>query len=221
MGLDAVHLGAVGRLDGGWVAAGDRADGREADAGVLERRARRVHPGRGDRGHAAGDQREPVLPAGVRVHDPRRVRRRDAGELARRGTNVAGELRRSGPTTPAARRASHDLPALAGRHPADGRVHREGGRVRRGHAGRALAARADRGPGQRHRGVLLPARDRPDVHAGTAGRSGARAGPAAHGRRRGARVPHRAVRRVPRTGHRLPALGVGAPMVTRPTTMNR
>ena len=81
-----VHLlGVQSRLDVGAVGAGGAdhdhrqyrrpaADQSEADAGVLGDRPRRIHPGRDDGGHFRRRLRNPVLPIGVCVYQPRRLR---------------------------------------------------------------------------------------------------------------------------------------------------
>ena len=145
LGLDAGRDRARRDLDPGGQRARDRADRHQADARLLEHRAGRLHP---DRPHERDEHRDPrgdVLPGGLRGHDPRRLRRRDAGVREGRGADLALVLRGPVQAEPVPGGADDDLPALARGHPADRRVHREGGGVLGGDRGRPLAAGAARG----------------------------------------------------------------------------
>ena len=119
-------------------------------------------------GLAAGNQKgvagRALLPAGLHLHEPGRLRRA-AGRAAARGERrVRRADGRAGepPTGPG--RADGDLHVLAGRHPAAGRLLRQAVRLQRRGGGRAGLAGDRRRDQQRHRRVLLPARDRLDVH---------------------------------------------------------
>ena len=116
---------------------------------------------------AAGIQARAVLRGRVHVHEPRRVRLcrraaattgRDQPDLHVRGARPAG--------APAGRR-DDPVPAVAGGHPAHGRLLRQGAARPVGRPGRWLADGAGRDPdAQRGRGrVLLPAGGGHDVHA--------------------------------------------------------
>jgi hypothetical protein len=91
---------------------------------------------------------------------------------------VAGDLRRSRPSRAGADLPDDALPAVADRHPADGRLLREGPDHPAGRPGRWLGGvpRGPRRPERRRGRVLLPPRDRLHVHARPCDR---RAGPAA------------------------------------------
>ena len=68
---------------------------REAHARVLERRARRLPAGRARGGHAGRLVRDAVLPARLRVHEPRRLRRDHRAHPARAGRRPASKTSRA------------------------------------------------------------------------------------------------------------------------------
>ena len=124
--------------------ARDRAIRHQADAGVLQHRPRRLHPHGADVVEPDRHPRGDVLPGLVRADDARRVRGRHARLGERGGADVAHRVRRALQAEPAPGRAHDAVPALAGRHPAHGRVRGQGGRVHRGDPRRAHSARAGR-----------------------------------------------------------------------------
>ena len=142
--VDAGRLCAVGDLGGARRRARGGAARREADAGVLERRARRVHPGRSDVAEHDRDPRGDVLPDRVHRDDRGRLRRDDGRGRQDRRAVVLRQLRRARGAEPRPRGAAHDLPPVARGDPADGRVHREGDGVRLGDPRGQLAARGGR-----------------------------------------------------------------------------
>ena len=92
---------AVGRRDhhdGGRRGPRPHPDRREADAGLLVDRARRLHPGRRHRARPSGPVGHDVLPAGLRLHHDRRVRRRHPGPRLRRRGDPPVAVGRPGPT---------------------------------------------------------------------------------------------------------------------------
>ena len=66
-----------------------------------------------------------VLPADLRLHDDRRVRRGDAGPRRRRRGHPPVPVVRPGQALAVAGRRVHAVPARPRRHPADQRVHRQ------------------------------------------------------------------------------------------------
>ena len=111
---------------------------RQADAGVLEHRARRLSARRAGLGQRRRQGRGAVLPAGLRRHEPRRVRRHRAARQRRAAERSGARLRGPLERASGAGGADDDLPAVARRLPADGRLHREVVRVQRGDQGRAI-----------------------------------------------------------------------------------
>ena len=137
-----------------------------AHGGYLLRR-----PGRGERRRQGGD---PVLPAGLRGHQPRRLRRHRAARRARpRATTSCATTPASGTRIPAlAALMTVCLLSLGGLPPTAGFIGKWyifSAAVSAGYYGLADHRRAD----ERHLGVLLPARRRDDVHAGARRRGAA------------------------------------------------
>ncbi len=110
-----------------------------------------------------GPVRDAVLPAGLRVHDHRRLRRRHARARQRRGGDPPGAVDRTGQAQPA-RRGHVRVPAAgAGGHPAHERLHGQVRGVHRRRRGRGDGARHRRCRHQRRDGVLLRPGDRAHV----------------------------------------------------------
>ena len=142
-----------------------RADERQADARLLEHRARRLPAGRARVGERRRQGRDPLLPAGLRRHQPRRVRRRSRCSRTPIGRTIASrDYAGLWTDAPGAGGADDGVPAVARRLPAARRVHRQVVRVQRRDRGRLLLAGDHRRADERRLGVLLPAHRRDDVH---------------------------------------------------------
>ena len=108
----------------------------EAAARLLRRRPGRLHPRRPRRRQRGGGQRDRLLPRRLRLHEPRRLRRRSSPASARPpyGDDIRA-VAGLGARAAAARLAADDLDARPGRPAGDRRLHRQ--------------ALPDRGPGRR------------------------------------------------------------------------
>ena len=95
------------------------ADQHQADAGVLEHRARRLPAARHHRRDRHRQGRGAVLPAGLRGRQPRRARHRRAARHAAAPARRAARLRRPVEIASGAGRADDGVPAVARRLPAD------------------------------------------------------------------------------------------------------
>ena len=95
VGLGAGRVGPRCGLDRPGEHPRDRADEREAHAGVLEHRSRRLHPHGTDGSRGGRDPLRGLLPGRVRGDDRRRLRDRDA--RVRQGRGADPDLRLRGP----------------------------------------------------------------------------------------------------------------------------
>ena len=146
--LDADDLDHRDPHDGRRVALRADADRHQADAGLLLDRARGLRARRLRRA-AAGDRRRrrdllaaggALLPGDLRLHDRRRVRRRDAGPRRRWRGEPPVAVGRARQGVAGRGRCLRVLPARHGRHPAHQRLHRQVGGLHLGRPGRRLAA---------------------------------------------------------------------------------
>ena len=138
---------------------------RQADAGVFEHRARRLsaawrwsRPTTSARARCCSTCWPTRSPTSARSASSRCSTTRD------RPNDRAARLRRAVERASGAGGADDDLPAVARRLPADGRLHREVVRVQRRDQGRLLLAGDHRRADERRLGLLLPAHRRHDVH---------------------------------------------------------
>ncbi|CAA9364199.1 MAG: NADH-ubiquinone oxidoreductase chain N, partial [uncultured Gemmatimonadetes bacterium] len=139
---------------------------RQADAGVLLHRARGVPAGGPQLQHPGRGGGLPVLPGGVHHHDGGRLRRGDR-QLARgrRGAGGAGGLGGLRFAEAVAGGLLLHLPPVAGGLPAHGRLPGEDVHPARGAGRGAGAGGGAAGACFADLVLLLPARDRGDVHA--------------------------------------------------------
>ena len=176
--LRAARVGAVGADDDRRQRHRPAPDEHRAHARLLQRQPGRVHPhAAGVRRHRrrrrGGDEGRRRLPPRLRLHQPRRLRRRDRRRPhdAQRADLV---VRRADQLRPGTGRVADDLPRQPRRRAAARRLDRQVQRVPRRprcrHDG-GVRARRDRRRQHRHRRRLLPAGDAHDVD-----------GPAARGR---------------------------------------
>ena len=101
------------------------ANRHEAAAGLQRHRASRLHRRRVRRADGARRALRDLLPGGVHVHEPRRVRGRRADVARRRRGGRRRALRRARLSPPVAGGADDVLLARSGRAAADGRLHRK------------------------------------------------------------------------------------------------
>ena len=147
-------------------------------AGLLQRQPGRVHPDaagvrrRGRRHRRRRPQGRRHLPADLRLHEPRRLRRRHrrvAQDPQRQISSFGGLITYA----PGSRRADDAVPGLAGRDPAVRRVDRQVQRLRRRarrRHDRGVRAGRHRRRQHRHRRRVLPQRHARDVDEGGARR---------------------------------------------------
>ena len=136
----------------------------QADAGLLEHRARRIPAPRVDRDDRHREGGGAVLSSGLCRVEPWRARDRGAARHGPARARRAERFRRTVDGAPGARCPDDGVPALARRVSANGRLHRQVVHLQRGRRARSLLAGHHRRAVERRLRLLLPAHRRHDVH---------------------------------------------------------